>query len=378
MVDSNNASQFTSNYLSTMSPSEMVAAARRSSTPSPSISPTIDSFTHVIPELYDVPSDRSSNLPSNVRPRDLEASEGHIEPPKYRPILKWNALCVQALLYPIAVFLYLLIGAAIFTAIEYDHEKMAEHVAANQEVHNVDELQHAIESVLRKFNLSESVSAEILSNFTSLCAGYSNTPYQWEFLPAFYFSATVITTIGYGHMSPSTNLGRAFLCIYAVMGIPLLLVCLVTIGKYLSSMLDTIISRIPYKKSIVSKHKDVFSVGMLIVLAFIIVILIPATIFQKVETHWSYKDAVYFAIVSLTTIGFGDFTPAAKHLKELWYIVLYLTWLFIGLAIVSVLVTKLSKIYTRVNRSVIVLSKRCFKKCLKVKTSNHVLTYEKL
>ena len=177
-------------------------------------------------------------------------------------------------------------------------------------------------------------------------------------------------------MSPSTDLGRAFLCIYAIMGIPLLLVCLVAISKYLSSILDNMISHIPYKKSVVGKHKDVFSFGIVIVLGFVTIILIPAMIFQKVEAHWSYKDAVYFAIVSLTTIGFGDFTPAARHLKDLQYIVLYLTWLFIGFAVVSVLVTKLSDIYTRVNKHIIVLSKRCFNKCLKVKTYNRVLTHE--
>ena len=64
---------------------------------------------------------------SNLTSTDHEASEDNLKPSKYQPILKWNALdlCVQALLYPIAVFIYLLIGAVIFTAIEYDHEKMA-------------------------------------------------------------------------------------------------------------------------------------------------------------------------------------------------------------------------------------------------------------
>ena len=50
-----------------------------------------------------------------------------------------------------------------------------------------------------------------------------------------------------------------------------------------------------------------------------------------------------FAIVSLTTIGFGDITPAPEHLRELQYVILYLTWLLIGLVIISVLVTKMSK-----------------------------------
>ena len=39
-----------------------------------------------------------------------------------------------------------------------------------------------------------------------------------------------------------------------------------------------------------------------------IFLVIPAYVFHLVE-DWSYIDAVYFAIVSLTKIGFGDFVP---------------------------------------------------------------------
>ena len=173
-------------------------------------------------------------------------------------------------------------------------------------------------------------------------------------------------------MSPSTSLGRAFLCIYALMGIPLLLVCLTTIGKYLSGKWDTIISCIPYKKSRESKHKDIYSFAILIVLGFIVVVLIPSLIFQRIENHWTYEDAVYFAIVSLTTVGLGDYTPSPEHLTKLEYIVLYLIWLFFGFAIVSVLVTKMSELYTKVNKSVILLSKRCFNKCMRVKRNDQV------
>lgn len=175
-------------------------------------------------------------------------------------------------------------------------------------------------------------------------------------------------------MSPRTDLGRAFLCIYALMGIPLLLVCLTVIGKYFSGKWDALVSRIPWKKSNkIHKNKDIYSFGILTVLCFVIVVLIPAAIFQEIESHWSYEDAVYFTIVSLTTIGLGDYTPAPKHLTQLEYIVLYLAWLFIGFAVVSVLVTKLSGIYMRVNKSVIQLSKRCFNKCVKAKKNDQQL-----
>ena len=109
----------------------------------------------------------------------------------------------------------------------------------------------------------------------------------------------------------------------------------------------------------VRKNKDIYSFAVLFIFGFIAVVLIPAVIFQHIEAHWSYDDVVYFAIVSLTTIGLGDYTPSPEHLKQLKYIVLYLIWLLIGFAIVSVLVTKMTELYIKVNRSVIVSSKRC-------------------
>ena len=39
--------------------------------------------------------------------------------------------------------------------------------------------------------------------------------------------------------------------------------------KYLSSILDNMMLCIPYKKSVVSKRKDIFSAAIVIVLAFI-------------------------------------------------------------------------------------------------------------
>ena len=182
----------------------------------------------------------------------------------------------------------------------------------------------------------------------------------------------MLVCLGYGHVSPRTTMGRAFLCIYAVMGIPLLIVCLLTIGKYLSGAWDTTVSRIRSKMSRLYKYKEAWFFVILLVLAFIVVVLIPAIIFERIEEQLSYGDAVYFAIVSLTTIGFGDVVPAAEHLRELKYIALYLTWLFTGFAIVSVLVTKMSELYTRVNKSLIVQSKRCFKKCFRVKRNDHL------
>ena len=37
-------------------------------------------------------------------------------------------------------------------------------------------------------------------------------------------------------------------------------------------------------------------------------ILIPAYVFSIIE-EWSYLDAMYFSVISLTKVGFGDYVP---------------------------------------------------------------------
>ncbi len=54
-----------------------------------------------------------------------------------------------------------------------------------------------------------------------------------------------------------------------------------------------------------------------------IIILITGTIFYHYIEGWSYIDAMYFSIVTLTTIGFGDFTPQtdAGKIFTIFYII---------------------------------------------------------
>ncbi|KAH8271521.1 hypothetical protein KR018_002614 [Drosophila ironensis] len=54
---------------------------------------------------------------------------------------------------------------------------------------------------------------------------------SWNFVNCFIFCWTVITTIGYGHITPKTKLGRSLTIIYAIIGIPMFLIVLADLGK---------------------------------------------------------------------------------------------------------------------------------------------------
>uniref|UniRef100_A0A8C4SPG8 Potassium channel, subfamily K, member 2a n=1 Tax=Erpetoichthys calabaricus TaxID=27687 RepID=A0A8C4SPG8_ERPCA len=137
----------------------------------------------------------------------------------------------------------------------------------------------------------------------------SNQTSLWDLSSSFFFAGTVITTIGFGNISPHTEGGKIFCIIYALLGIPLFGFLLAGVGDQLGTIFGKAIAKV----------EDMFvvsSVGLSVVcsaLAFLFILFgcllfvaIPAIIFKHIE-GWSALESIYFVVITLTTIGFGDF-----------------------------------------------------------------------
>lgn len=74
-------------------------------------------------------------------------------------------------------------------------------------------------------------------------------------------------------------------------------------------------------------------------IAFCIIWFIGALVFWRVEQsqqHWSYSNALYFCYISLTTIGYGDFTPTSNSGKPF-----FIVWSLVAVPTMTILISNM-------------------------------------
>ncbi|XP_067933102.1 potassium channel subfamily K member 16-like [Watersipora subatra] len=152
----------------------------------------------------------------------------------------------------------------------------------------------------------------------------------WTFANSFLFAITVVTTIGYGHLTISTTAGKVFTVLYSIVGIPIFVITSQQVGLHLCTLSKKLYKRIE-KRPCLKRRRRLMALLTNLSLGFTIFMLAPASIFCAVE-GWAYADSLYFVFISLTTIGFGDFYPTfSKDHDTAAYRIFVSVWIVLGL-----------------------------------------------
>lgn len=238
----------------------------------------------------------------------------------------------------------------------------------------------------KKLEDYEEFMVDVYQNFTVF--GTRNNPKSWTFFNAIVYCGTLYTTIGYGHMFPTTKFGMIFTIVYAIIGIPLFLITLTDFGKLFTrgiKALWTYVRRLYYtgkcrkvrKKArvaeiiqgaqlvygiaLVSKRAvfsdggdadneepqnkeekeskmsaadfevdDEFNLPISVAITVLLVYIFLGAIMYWIWESWEFFTAFYFVFISLSTIGFGDYVPVHNLCM-----IMSVAYLIFGLALMT-------------------------------------------
>ncbi|KAI1730485.1 ion channel domain-containing protein [Ditylenchus destructor] len=268
----------------------------------------------------------------------------------------------RALLLLSATLLYLTFGALVFGYFEYEYDLQLR-----------EEIREARLAMHRKYNFDGKDFAlleQVVVKSIPFAAGL-----QWKFLGAVYFAVTVVTTVGYGHSAPSTAPGKLFCMVFALIGIPLGLVTFQSVGERINHIIRSCLMRIgqSLSKRGSSILQNVKSRHLLFVSSTIgvLTITIGTIVFHKLE-HWSLFDSYYYCVITLSTIGFGDFVPLqtrGRLQNDVGYWAFTVVFILFGLAIFSACVNLLILEFMARNADMITAGTRLRKGILSLKRS---------
>ncbi|XP_043076151.1 potassium channel subfamily K member 2b isoform X2 [Puntigrus tetrazona] len=218
-------------------------------------------------------------------------------------VMRWKTVLSVFLL----VVLYLILGATVFKELEQPHETSQKLAILVEKLEFLE--QHSCVNSSDLENLVKQVVSALRAGVNP-SGNSSNQSSLWDLSNSFFFAGTVITTIGFGNISPHTEGGRIFCIIYALLGIPLFGFLLAGVGDQLGTIFGKAIAKVE---------------GMI--------------------DGWSALESIYFVVITLTTIGFGDFVAGEGERRqqeensggsELEYLDYYKPlvwfWILIGLA----------------------------------------------
>jgi len=128
----------------------------------------------------------------------------------------------------------------------------------------------------------------------------------WSLSNAFVYCFTLATTIGYGHLTPSSPMVRLVSIVYGGMAAPLLAVLIGQIFSMLSTLLAVMaISRQEGKEP----KQQVNGLSATSMLTILISYALGGSLLFSAVFLWDIFDSIYFVFSTLSTIGFGDIVP---------------------------------------------------------------------
>uniref|UniRef100_A0A8B9PK60 Potassium channel domain-containing protein n=1 Tax=Apteryx owenii TaxID=8824 RepID=A0A8B9PK60_APTOW len=229
-------------------------------------------------------------------------------------------------------FIYLLVGAVVFQALEKTAEKQQKMAAAQMKEAFLQNFTHLTVAEMEQF-----MKVKVLAMSSGGKGRPSSGRCEWDcgLLQLFGIPPlTHLSFIGYGTLHPKTAGGQIFCVFFALFGIPLNIVFLHRVG--IPPIID---GHWRSRQSLKNLHKIKFLTLLFFLVTGILVFLCLPSLFFQITEGWSYSEGIYFAFITLSTIGFGDYVVGKQPDRNYFshYRTLVAIWILFGLAWIALL-----------------------------------------
>lgn len=129
---------------------------------------------------------------------------------------------------------------------------------------------------------------------------------DWSIQDCIYFLTVTISTVGYGDFHPTTDKARMFTIFVIIIGLVFIFSILSDFANFVLKLAEEQAAKIAKQKEPIVNDpykywkKRAYPLMMVLTLLFVCSI----TLWQLEE--WTYIQALYFSVVTVTTIGYGD------------------------------------------------------------------------
>ena len=257
-------------------------------------------------------------------------------------LVAWGGVPIKLALAWFVVFVVLLLGAELLRNIEGPLElrKTLEYERLMGEL-----LTAAGSGTLMKENLEPAVR---LREHFGLCSLPSSAALRWTFAGSCYYVLTTITTIGYGTFVPSTMDGKLATIVFGIVGLTAFGVANAMMASAVEAYLCAAVERAYFlltagrdrTSNPRANEEDDVAIGKLSALACILWLaawLVAMAGYYACVDGLAFSDALYFAFVTSTTIGLGDFAPGRSrdHVLSYMFVMFGVTMMAVCIASVG-------------------------------------------
>jgi len=175
---------------------------------------------------------------------------------------------------------------------------------------------------------------------------------KWKWVNSLYFCVVSLSTVGYGDETPTTNAMKIFTVVYIYVGIAFVASIVgKLVGKAVTKGHGTTVDESEEESADVKHDPERYCWGRLshnqceLARAFAIIIILGSigTTVYTLNENMSLIDAVYFSMITLGTVGYGDISTHKTSTK-----IFDTFFILIGVSLMALALAKFAEVWARV------------------------------